>query len=134
MPRIGLSFVAVGLASAMTYSSPVSATCPVPYTMTNGQVADATQVMDNFNSLGGCATSTTGSPGVGSLSVFSGTKSVTGGNLTGDVTTSGGTATTLSSTGVTAGGYINPSITVDAKGRVTAAASNDLTGDVTTSG
>jgi len=50
-------------------------------------------------------------------------------NLSGDVTTSGSSATTLAASGVTAGTYTK--VTVDAKGRVTVGA-NLASGDVTT--
>jgi hypothetical protein len=104
---------------------PAFAACTVPNAITNGQVADASKVMENFDALANCVdqgVKPTGTPQNGEIAVFSGSQTVTGGNLSGDVTTSGGTNTTLSDSGVTAGFYVNPSITVDAKGRIVAAA------------
>jgi hypothetical protein len=104
---------------------PAFAECTVPNSITNGQVADASKVMDNFNAVADCVDAgvkPTGTPQSGEIAVFSGSQTVTSGNLSGDVTTSGGTTTTLSLSGVTPGYYVNPSITVDAKGRVVAAA------------
>jgi hypothetical protein len=104
--------------------TPVFAECNIPNVIANGQVADASKVMDNFTAIAGCVddgVKPTGTPQEGNVAIFSGAQTVTGGDLTGDVTTSGGTATILSNTGVTPGTYINPNITVDGKGRIVAA-------------
>lgn len=76
-------------------------TCAVPNQITNGQVADATVVMNNFNGLKDCVNSVSnaavmpsGTPAAGNLPVFSGPKTITGGNLLGDCTTSGSLAVT----------------------------------------
>jgi hypothetical protein len=102
------------------------AACSIPHQLTNGQVADATAVMDDVNAVAACADAAvvpTGTPQAGAVTVFTGPNSITSGDLTGDVTTSGGTATSLSPTGVTPGTYNNASVTVDSKGRVTAVSS-----------
>lgn len=74
---------------------------------------------------GGTGTvTTTGSPASGNLSKFSGGTSITNADLTGDLTTSGGVATTLATVNASPGSYNGSSITVNAKGLVTAATSD----------
>lgn len=123
-----LSIFAILAVSAAAPCSLQAATCTVPNAIANGQIADASKIMNNFNAVANCAQqaiTATGVPTAGSLPVFSGPGTIASGNLTGDITTSGGTATTLSSSGVTPGAYGDasniPRLTVDAKGRVTGA-------------
>jgi hypothetical protein len=113
--------IAIG---SILLSFPALAACTVPNALSNGQVADASEVMDNFNAVATCAddaVTPSGTPSTGQIATFSGSKTITGGNLSGDVTTSGSAATTLSSTGVTPGTYANATIAVDSKGRITSA-------------
>lgn len=99
-------------------SSPVLAAYAIPNTLTNGEVADAVKVMENPDA--DAAAKKAGTPQGGAFVFFVDPDSVTGGNLSGDVTTWGGTAATLMATGVAAGTYTNPTLTLDGKGRVAA--------------
>ncbi len=117
------------LVTALWTSTAEAQQCTVPNTLTNGQVADASEVMYNFNAVAACveaarddAVTHEGTPNAGEIAVFNGPTGITGGDLTGDVSTSGSTITTLTDTSVTPGSYANPSIVVDSKGRITSAA------------
>lgn len=71
---------------------------------------------------------TTGSPASGNLTKFSGTSSITNGDLSGDITTSGTLVSTLATVNSNVGTFGSstsiPTLTVNAKGLVTAASGN----------
>lgn len=92
---------------AVVPTGPAKAACTVPNSISNGQVADATAVMSNFNALKGCVDSAiapSGSPAAGNLPVFSGSNTITSGNLSGDCTTAGSLAVTCTRTNGTSFG------------------------------
>lgn len=129
-------FATFGSLLALAAAVPVHAQqCTVPNTLVNGQVADATDVMENFNAVANCVenaradgVSHEGAPSAGEIAVFTSPTGISGGDLTGDVSTAGSTATQLAPSGVTPGTYYNPTIVVDTKGRITSALNGSSSG------
>ena len=105
---IGLLTVAAAILLSMVLpAAKAGAACTIPNQITNGQVADATVVMGNFNALKDCADAAvkpSGSPTAGNLATFSSSGTVTNGNVSGDCTTSGTLAVTCTKTNGTAFG------------------------------
>lgn len=90
------------------------------------EVPTKNAIRDKIETLGGGGTvTTTGSPASGNLAAFSGATSITNGNLSGDVTTSGALATTIANDAVTYAKMQNVSAASRLLGRGSAAGSGD---------
>jgi fibronectin-binding autotransporter adhesin len=111
-PLAGNGIAISNVANAITVSANLVAGNNVVLTNSAGAIV--------INSLGGNSLSTI-------TGVVAGT-GLTGGGLVGNVTLS------LASTGVAAASYTNPTITIDAQGRITSASTNVIAGTVTSVG
>lgn len=96
------------------------AECQIRYNLANTRW----ELMNPANTTTGVTK--TGSPSSGNLAKFSGASSITNTDLTGDVTTSGGSATTLATVNSNTGSFTAANITVNGKGLITAASSGTV--------
>lgn len=86
------------------------------------EVPTKNAVYDKIETLGGAGVTTTGSPANGNLTKFSGAATITNGDLSGDVTTSGTLSATIANDAVTYAKMQDVSATSRFLGRITAGA------------
>jgi hypothetical protein len=113
------SSVALGSGGTVLYDTLVlTTTAP----LTGGHAATSNWTL-------GCATCVTSGASLpaNQLVFGAGSQGLAAGDLTGDVTTSGGKTTTLATVNSTSGTFTNATVTVDGKGRITAASSGSST-------
>jgi hypothetical protein len=91
-------------------------------TGTTGFAANTRLIVAVFAASSAGTVTTTGSPASGNLTKFSGAASITNGDLSGDVTTSGTLVTTIASNAVTTAKILNANVTL---AKIANAAAND---------